>query len=608
MTSRARTGLLLLLAGVALGLISAASVPLRFDHGNSGRYLLPVLQASDPELFAGDPVVSSLQRFRSLFYDALILGVEVLELRPDEIETLFSWLYWTSRALLVLGIMAIARAFDTDPLTAFALGVWACFTSSAPVGGESLFVNVVTHSTAAFLLGAGGLWALLSRRRLAFWLLLSAQLLVHPLMALHLLLCLGPAQLLLRRRIDRVDLIGGAIFGVSLLICSASIPPLSPQEAAVLQGAKGSMNHVALAAQSLPGWLSLLATLAVALGAWHRRRATDPSAKRDLLAAGIVCGIVAACLLSWLATTSEWVRLVQLQPLRTFVWIHLLCYLLIASAAVHHWRRRTAAAPALMALFMLSLVPSLWQPLFAVIALAALYREGWRPLWLAATAGLGLAIVAGWLARDLLPGLETLRTPVVPALVVSVLGAFALATGERLRAPAACAALALACVLSAWSWHRYYDDKDDPAWGATYDDRMHQDWDAARRWFAVNTPRSARVVVAGGRGNFRTLALRSAVGEPMSALVWVDPAVYLEIADEAGRVRECLVSPPDDGDPRAGTWRLPCLVRRAAEGDASYLLVEGDVDGGTTAPIRRFGPYRVYRAGGSSDPGSTGAP
>ena len=197
--------MLLIAAAFGLGLLSAASVPLRYDHGNSGRYLLPVLQATDGTLFPNDLVVESLKRFRSLVYDALGAVAKHSDLSPDGLESLFSWLYVASRILIVLAVMRLAIALDRDSLTALFAGIWSCFTSSVPVGGDSLFVNVVTHGTVSLLLGAASIWLLMEQRRLAGWVLLALNLFVHPLMTLHLALCIVPAYLLLRRQIARAS-------------------------------------------------------------------------------------------------------------------------------------------------------------------------------------------------------------------------------------------------------------------------------------------------------------------------------------------------------------------------------------------------------------------
>lgn len=589
-----------MIVALALGLLSALSVPLRYDHGNSGRYLLPVLQAADADLFGGDPVVASIERFHSLYYEALAAWVAAAGMQPADVEALHRGLYVLSRVLIVLAVMLVGRVMDRDPLTALYLGVWSGFTSSVPVGGDSLFVNVVTHGTVSFLLGAAALAALFHGKRLSFWLLLAVNLPVHPLMTLHLALCLVPADLFLRRRIERIDIAGGLVFLATLALTVGTAPPFSPDEAEILVAAKGAIGHVALAAQGTAGWLKMLVVVTVALGSWAALRRTAPSRETDLLAAAIVWGAAAAVALSVLATSSESARLVQLQPLRTFLWIHFFSYLLIAWAAVHAWRTSSPAALPQTLFFVLSLVPTLWQYLYAPWALAALHLPKRRRLWLAFTCGVSAMVVAGWWLRDVWPALDTLRNPVVPLLVVLVLTAHAVvrrASGER-RARAAALLAGFVFLLSAVSWHRHYDRHAYPQWGTTFRDRVHADWDEIRRWVAGNTPRDARVLVAGGAGNFRTLGLRTAVGEPMSALAWVDPLRYLELTAMAEQVEDCQ----DDE-----TWRFECLQRLAVAERTAFVLVEGDVAAEPDrhpAPRTRVGSYRVYRVeqAGAVDP------
>ena len=572
-----------------MGLLSSLSVPLRYDHGNSGRYLIRVLRAADPELFPDDPVADSLERFHSLFYDVLAEGARRAAIAPDEVEGLFVWLYGISRVLTILLVMAVAGEIDRDPVTVLWLGAWGCFTKSVPIGGDSLFVNVVTHGTVSFLLGAGAVWALLAGRRLGCWILLAVSLFVHPLMALHLALCLAPAQIVLRRRIDRIDVVGGIVFLVALAICSTTIPSLSAGEADLLVATKGAINHVALSAQGGLSWLKETVIVLVAVSAWWKTRGSAPSAGRDLLVLAVVCGAGAACLLSMAANGLGSARLVQLQPLRIFLWIHWLCFTLIASVAVRAWRRREPEAAPLAVFFVLSLIPTLWQYLFGTLALGALAVPRWRRAWIWAT-GIGVALVAaGWLSRDLYPSLETLRHPLVPALALLGLGAYGWAgVGQaRHRAGLAAALLTVACGISAVSWHRYYDGRSYPRWGPSFHGRVDADWDVARRWIASRTPKNARFLVAGGRGNFRTLALRVGIGEPSSALAWVDPRLYRQVESIGGEVARSRVG---------GRWCLKRLAEMALRYDASYFLTEGETSASTAAPRFEIGAYRIYRA------------
>ncbi|MDA8016078.1 MAG: hypothetical protein MPN21_01420 [Thermoanaerobaculia bacterium] len=589
-----RARFLLLATGVFLGLLSAASVPLRFDHANSGRYLLPVLQAADAELFPSDPVVESLERFRSLFYRSMAWWVHRSDLDPDGVESLFLGLYWISRVLLVLSVMALARALDSEIWSALFLGLWACFTVSVPVGGQSLFLNVVTHGTLALLLGMWSLWALFCNRRIAFWLLASLMVFVHPLMAVNLLLAIGPAQVILHRRIDRVDFVGGSIFFLSLVAYSTGVPPFTEHEATIFLAAKGGMKHVSLGAHGLLDWLEGFALLALALGTWIHGRQVAPSRNHDLLAAAIVCGSIAACALSLIATSLPAVRLLQAQPLRAFAWTHLLCFLLLAAGTPRLIRERAAAALPLTLYLALSLVPTLWQIPFAFLALAALWWPRWRRLWMITTGGLAATVVVGWLMQDTWPGFETLQPPMVPALAMVVVATWAVAGHVQPRARSAIIVVALlaAAGSSALSWHRYYDGRDDPEWGSSFDDRVHEDWTTARRWIAAHTSKAERILVAGGEGNFRTIALRTAVGESMSALAWVDPSTYQDLAEGAARVRACHM--PEG-------WALDCLLELAAEEDTSHLVVEGSVRGVTATPLAEFGDYRVFRATAGTD-------
>ncbi len=580
----------LLVTAIALGAFSAATVPLRYDHGNSGRYLLGVLQAGDPELFVDDPVVDSLRRFRSLFYRALAGWAAWATVDPELLESVFGGLYWVSRILIVLSLMLIGKTIDRDPLHLLCLGIWGCFTVPVSVGGDSLFVNVVTHGTLGFLIGAAGLWALLENRRGWFWLLLTLGFFVHPLMAIHLLLCLGPAYLVLHKRLDRIHYLGGLAFTAGCVAYAASIPSFTPREAEIFVAAKAAISHVALTGQSTTGWIRQVFVVALALGAWLYQRKSRRSGRSDLLAAAIVSGVVVACTLSVLATSLQSARLVQLQPLRAFIWIQLFSYVLIIGAAVRLWRERHPAAAPLLLFYVLSLVPTLWQVLFAPIALAALFLQRWQRIWQVATWTLCAAIVGAWAVRDAWPEIETFRPPVVPGLVILGIAAYVCASAPRSRprVEVAAGSLVVAGLLSALSWHRYYDGASYPSWGPAFTDRVHEDWDAIRRWFAATTPKDARVLVAGGQGNFRVLGLRQAVGEPMSALAWVDPLTYQRVSAQAEDVRSCFAS----SDPVGGCFG--CLVELATQVHADYLLVEDRACREGAQPVQESGAYRVF--------------
>lgn len=571
-----------------LGAFSSVSVPFRYDAGNSGRYLLGTLQAADPELFPGDDVVESLGRFRSLFYDSLGAAAAATELSPDGLETVLHVLYVLSRALLALVVMGIARSCGADPIATLALGVWSCFTKGVPVGGDGLFNNVMTHGTVGFLLGGAALWSLLAGRRLVFWTLMGLAVFVHPLMTLHLATCVVPAHFFFRRRVDRVDGFGILIFVMCLVAYAKAMAPpaMSAEEARIFLAAKGEMQHVSLRTQGLLNWLKELLVISVALFAWRFTRGGRDSGK-DLLAAALLAGSVVALVLSWMTIELAQPRWVQFQPLRSFVWVHFFGYTLIGLAAVRCWRRHLPAAPALMAIFVFSLIPSLWQYVLIPIAILALVFPDRKRIWTTATWCVAGAVVGGWLARGFFPSLETLHHPLVPLLGGLTLAAwhFGDLGSRRWRARSAAVLLTLACALSAISWHRYYDQRSYPEWGPTFRDRVHADWDSIRRRIAAETPKEARVLVAGGPGNFRTRALRVGLGEPMSALAWVDPQLYQTVEEESRLVAE---------QRREGRWHLDRLAALGTLWDADFLLTDGAVEPGPAVPRLEVGNYRLF--------------
>lgn len=581
-------------AGVLLGVLSLASVPLRYDHANSGRYLLQVLRTADPELFPGDAEVEALGRFRSLFYD--LLAVASAEASPDRIEDTVRLLYAGTRVATVLLAMALVQALGGDLRATLLIGVWCSFKQSPPVGGDSLFVDVMHHGSAAFLTGCGVLLALAADKRIWAGSLLGLTVFLHPLMGLHLGLCAVPGLILAGRRRWALDtLAGGAVFVASVALYAAAMSPpaMTAEEAAVFIGVKAASPHVSLSAQGALRWLEQGLVVALALAAAAPGRLLG----ERIVFFAVLSGAAAAPGISLGAEFLESPRLVQFQPLRAFVWIHFLAFVLLALAAARELRRGGVGGVLLMAVVVLSMTPTLWLLPVLLLALANLVCERFRlvpadslrRVSIVALSGIVAATGCGWLLRGRLSSLETLRNPLPPLLgLLLILWAGAHLAGHRWRHGLAAVLVGAAVAGSAVYWHRYYDERDYPEWGSVFKDRVHPEWTDVRRWIAARTPKNARFVVAGGPGNFRTRALRTGLGEPASALAWVDPPTYLDAARRAAEVGSAH---------RDGLWDLRALADLAAAWRADYVLAEGDVSPSTVEPLVRMGEYRVYAAG-----------
>lgn len=584
---RAETTGLFLLA-VALATVSWFSTGLRYDHANSGRYLLQVLKSADPELFVQDSVVDSLARFRSLFYD-MLAAIFGWVRAPHRLEEALSVLYLICRVSTTWLVMAIGRALGGGLVTAFLLGCWCSFEQTSVVGGDSLFANVMTHATVAFLTAAGALLLLLEGHERFFWPLLGLTLFIHPLIALHLALCIVPALFAVYGP-TREHWLGCSILGGCLILYWATLapPPMSSAEAAIFLEAKKDMVHVSAFAQSTLAWTETAALMALVFFVGFKNPRQSADRRGRLLAVAMFCGGLAAVTLSFGAAYLDQVRLAQLQPLRLFVWVQFFAFVVLAGSAGRAAASRSMPEVLLFTVFLFSILPTRWR--LAFLGLTLLYFVALRLrlrdlLARAAFIGIVAAMTAGWFLRDTAESIDSLRNPWVPAVGILLLPLVSRWPGRRLRTAAAVVILGVALSGGAVYWHRYFDAKSYPEWGSVFRDRAQADWTAVRQRIAASTPKQARFVLACGGQNFRTRALRTGLGEPMSALAWVDPAAY----DENERRRQEI-----ERGRRSGAWDLEYLVDLARSWGADHLLVEGETSP-TPRPRFEIGPYRVFR-------------
>jgi hypothetical protein len=98
-----------------------------------------------------------------------------------------------------------------------------------------------------------------------------------------------------------------------------------------------------------------------------------------------------------------------------------------------------------------------------------------------------------------------------------------------------------------------------------YKVRFDTDWDKVRYWARQQTQKSDLFINATGSGNFRTTSLRSSIGEPESALMWVDPIIGLENADNYHRVHQGY-----DGS----SWNLSYLLSLRKNWNANYIILD----------------------------------
>jgi hypothetical protein len=207
----------LLVIGLAVlfTLIAAWSRPFLYEDGNSGRYLLGVLQAADPELFPNDTVVQELKAFDSLFYKALAMTVGWLSIAPEQVKNLLFICYVFYLFLLFLTLYALTNCITKNKWLFILISIWVIQPTHLPLGGGNLFEPILRHTEVAFLFGLWTIYGLLQKRYLLMWSCLAVALLVHALVGLHLLFFIGPVWFFFHHSFHWKQIAGLILFGLA---------------------------------------------------------------------------------------------------------------------------------------------------------------------------------------------------------------------------------------------------------------------------------------------------------------------------------------------------------------------------------------------------------
>lgn len=559
----------IVVAIIAFAVLSLIGSPFVYDEGNSGRYLLKVLKAADPALFPNDPVVDSLQRFDSTFYDLLAWLFQITSASPEMVEPVMHGLYVASKFLLFFLLYKVATTIVSDIWYFLLVALWATFTVSIPIGGIGIFEPAMRHSEVAFLLCLIALFCLFAKKFYGlFWLSIAGALLVHSIMTLHFVLVIAPAYFFwhwhnAQRRKPHV--IGIGVFGLVLVlyVLFMAPPAMSPNEGALFLSRKGEMQHISPFSQPLTGWITLLVVASIGLLIWWFF--DRPDSQNQQMSLIIVWGFVVGFGFSIVAVSVTSVRLAQFQPMRIFLWVWLLTNWLWLLQAYKQLRTGSVLGILMFGGTILFLLQSLYA--FLMVTAVGIYvvlyvyeihiksikhilPEVWARYSLIGMTGLvGLGWLVGqwfglssYFLRNLFP---------LPILLILTLLVYRFWSTSRQQGYLWIVLFVIVFIGASTYWQGKHIS--------------NADWQAVQLWSREHTHEDERFLTVPDIGNnFRTGAFRTTVSEPMSALAWVDPITETNLGVFISRVNEAQNN---------GKWNLVELMKLANEANANYIVV-----------------------------------
>jgi len=574
--------------GIVLLLASASWLlnPYQFDDSHTTRYYLPVIRALDTRLFPVDPVVSSISKFRSWFYDAISLACRAAHVTPQELPGFLKALYAISLLACFAFIGGIARTLDRSLTAVALLGLMCLRPMGAIVGGDGLFAPTLTHKEASTLLALAVFWSILSKRYFLGLVLLSACVYIHALTALHIAWCIVPVLLIKQPRFSGRLLAGLAVlsaaFGIYYVIAAGGIG-FDSEAARLFVANKGSINHIALGSQGKIQWLLILGVLFVA--AASRRYLLDGrdtalwTIEQFWISGSMICVAVSAMF----SLTGDF-HFALFQPLRCFVWVMYLALIEIAIAAVKLRKQDGFASAILIAVIGFKVAGVfLWVPFLgiAIVYLSArligLIKEDTAVAAVKIVAvTMLLATTAGFVFRSHVP-LESLRSPMTLVLcAIAVACIFVLGSKASVSVQLGSAALFLA--LCSWSVHA----KPNPP--------IDANWAGMAYWVENNTQFFDQGLTPPETEEFRNLSYRSPVSEPMNALWWVNPKLEALLEARASRVRQLC---------KDGVCDCQSLEELAHAWGARYFITQGTCQQ-SRQPAFRANSYNLYLLSGSA--------
>lgn len=560
----------------------------RFHYSirNSGLYLLPVIRTLDPDIFKNDSAVDSLGKFSSLFYEVLSFGVRTFGVSPDNLVSVLRVIYAISKALLMVLVFILAYQLKKDLWLFLLMAAWVSHVKLVPVGNILLFKPLLTHETMAFLLGVTALIFLLRRNYSLFWLALGFSILFHSIMAFHLFLCVAPAAVLMdkfrfrfRFKKHLIGLILLVIFSLVYLLLMAP-PFLSSREATIFFIEKGACKHVSPFNQSFLGWVHMLGVIALAYLA--NKFILKKKKSGNLIGLSLLCGTGFGLALSFAAVVTKVPLFALIQPMRIFLWVTFLAYLLIALAAVQTLRQNSQVGVILSAIIVLSVLNSLWSLMFVFAAIAYLIIEKYWALLsrhisfsFPAFVFIGITLAVCVMIFSWIFQLGHPHSPShLPAGLLIFLMSLTLMSKKNYCGLLVFILVGYSVIGTSFFRHDYFAG------------RMNLDWDKTRLWCRDNTDESDKFITPPDGNNFRIISLRSTVSEEMLALLWVDPFEYVKNQKRVSLVEQSRLKMK---------WNLKNLFSLAQKWGATYVVTEGAFEPIQTSPAFSSGDFCVFR-------------
>ncbi len=573
-----------LISGLALAAFAVFGSPFLLDYLNSGDQLPATLQIVDPQLFQNDAIVAAMGKLKSGFYLALASAMKLLNIQPQQTESVAYALFVTSKILLVAGIAAVCRSLKKSVWLFVVFAAWSCHQKASLLGSVTLFMPIITHNEVALVMGLFAIACLLRERIFLFWLLAGLMVLVHVIVGLQFVLCFVP-MLLWQRKFDKGFLLGGGLFVACCAIYLLTMAPaaMSAEEWQLFLSTNGNTGHISLFRHGLMDWFSFVSVLGLALMAFNRFLNDD--AGFGLLRRAAICGSVIGLLLSLAAVFSRAMKPMLFQPMRVFFWVTLFCFLLIAAATVEAFKKSSRLTGILLAsVLVLTVLNSILAPGFAFLGFAYFIAEWFLAKLLKrddSTVTLAfptqailtfsvIAIFVTWVLGTRQP-VGSLRSSVLLLPGVICMAVLFVPKLKSWQVPMA-VGLMLYCLTAASIYRYQYNER----W-------LEADWRAVRLWVQSNTQISDRFITPPDQIGFRVLSLRSTASEALPRVIWSAPFTALENKQIAERAAKGYANNSTDA---------AYLFELAGEWRCNYVIARGTYDP-RFVPLFRAGKFSV---------------